>query len=482
MSFRDAEKNGLDEVMAKVLRQGGLSGGLSMDFSDFIQRLPSEDNVRLGPDARFATWGNRMIVYPDGRVLRIGGAIVDGGVWPSSDSVEVFDPSVGTNGTWRAAASLPAARQEGDAMLLQRGPHAGKVLYIGGNDRSYAGDFFQNMTAASLKGDCYLYDIKTDSWTATGSLSGGAGVILSLPISNIVELHDGRVLIAGSGPNSTDGFGGGPPFAVGPVSSNKTYLWTPNTGVWAAGANLNTARSEAALALLNDGRALVVGGGAVFGFPPPFLSTVEIYDPSTDAWTQYTMPSITDADGTNEKASRDDDPVVKTVTGASRTMAGLHVLQDGRALIWGGWGVATENAAAHRSRRGCLFLNPGVLLSTGPDVYSPAYFTKAPNMVIAKTAGRLSGFIPDGRLMVVGGENDKDGFFNGKMATDVQFYDPVSNKWSLSAITMPTAGAQLNFATQGVVGAEGQFISVGSYKSNFSGPSNTSSILEPDPK
>ena len=476
MSLKDSEKLALEEIMLKVLRQGGMANGLSSPFTDFLQALPKADRFVSASDSNFGKFGARHVALPGGKVLTVGGHIsVGNGL--GATSVEMYDPSLGVNGEWVVKASLPAPRFEGDALLLKHGPHAGKVLWIGGNHQPFVGDpYFRFLDPATIFGDCYLYDVDADTWTATGSLPGGDGVLISLPVKGAVELPDGKVVMAGH-VHKLDGFGLGPPFppGSGPAASKKTYIWDPAAGTWSAGADMHTARQGHSLAALKDGRVLAVGGTAVDALPTStFYATAEVYDPINDAWTQYTMPAITDADGTNEKASRDGDPVVKTVTGATRAWASIAVLPDGRALIYGGHGLATE-AAAFRSRRGCLYFVPGVLLSTGPNVYTPDQFTPAPSMVIAKTGFRATGILPDGRIVAVGGQDDKTGFFDGSMAHDVQYFDPVKEQWILSPASIPGIGAGIPFAGQGAVTTDGKFVSTGGYTESFA--NNVKSIV-----
>jgi hypothetical protein len=431
------------------------------DLRTFTQDIAAraQEGISQVADSLFGRWGVRHVDVGDGRILAIGGdATLSDNGFVGTVQVEMYNP---VTNTWTAKASLPAPRAEGDAILLRQGPHAGKVLYIGGANQA-PGVGFEQLEPAGVFGDCWLYDVAVNTWTATGSLPGGDGIILPLPSVNLVELNDGRVVVAGN-VHKLDGFGAGPPFPAGsgPAASVLVYAWDPFTGTWSALASLNEARQAHAVTLLNDGRILVVGGGPVFNFPPPYRSTAEIYDPVDDTWTMFSLPALTDADGTNEKASREGGSVT-TVTGASRNMASLAVLPDGRVLIYGGWGLKTEDLAAFRPRRGCLYLDPGVLLSTGPNVYSPTSFSAAPSMIIAKSgAARISGLIHDGRVMAVAGQDDLTGLFNGGAASDIQFFDPVTQTWILSSESVPLLAA-MAFGAQGVI-TDGRLFHTGSY-------------------
>ncbi len=79
-------------------------------------------------------------------------------------------------------------------------------------------------------------------------------------------LFDGKVLIAGGHYSGMPGGANGPGYPHDPV-----------TGAFTATGNLNTALSNAASRLLDNGMVLVGGGITNSGF----LSSAELYDPST---------------------------------------------------------------------------------------------------------------------------------------------------------------------------------------------------------
>jgi hypothetical protein len=166
-------------------------------------------------------------VLLDGRVLVAGG-----GHWLlGSATAELYDPA---SGTWTATGSMTTLRgSQFTATLLPDG----RVLAVGGFDRTEA-------TLASAE----LYDPASGTWTATGSM------IDARIWPTITLLPDGRVLVAGGtiGPWHSDGS------YVGLASAE---LYDPASGTWTATADMGTPRGVFNATLLLDGRVLVAGGG-----------------------------------------------------------------------------------------------------------------------------------------------------------------------------------------------------------------------------
>ncbi len=211
-------------------------------------------------DPRARTWAQTGAMHqdrgyhtatllPDGKVLVVGGfSGVDNP--QATASAELFDPDTGI---WTSTADMGLARAGHTATLLPDG----RVLVVGG---SSGGGSFQQTASAEL------YDPRTASWVATGSMS----VIRVYAAATL--LPDGMVLVAG-GYSRTDGRA-----PVSPVLPAELY--DPSSGSWRATQRMTEARTFPTATLLETGSVLVAGGRTkpLIGSA---LASSELYDPGT---------------------------------------------------------------------------------------------------------------------------------------------------------------------------------------------------------
>jgi hypothetical protein len=199
---------------------------------------------RTGPlaRARFAHTATRL---EDGRVLVVGG--IESFSLPLITEVEIYDPETGA---WSLAAPIPIPRSFHAAVLLNDGR-----VFVAGGDGPGAGD-----TPTAL-----IYDPATDTWSSAGSMSlgrepGRFGAIV---------LPGGDVLVAG-GYLVTTG-----------LSVAAADRYNVATGVWTTLPNLGESRNGVTIELMNDGRALVIGGknGSQIRY------STEIFDPAANTFT-----------------------------------------------------------------------------------------------------------------------------------------------------------------------------------------------------
>jgi hypothetical protein len=177
-------------------------------------------------------------LLPDGRVLVVGTADDAGS--------EIFDPS--TNAFELGPAMVDRAHQQ-SVFLVD-----GRVLAFGG-----LGSSSEPLATAEI------YDPATNSFVATGSMHSGR------ENATVTRLPDGRVLVAGGDV--------GDQYSLGPLASAEIY--DPASGTYTSTDSMNTPRTWACGALLDDGRVLVVGGVSVNN---ESTGTAEIYDPSSGHW------------------------------------------------------------------------------------------------------------------------------------------------------------------------------------------------------
>lgn len=181
-------------------------------------------------------------------------------------------------------------------------------------------------------------------------------------------LDDGRIAI----------FGGR---EYGFVSGYYTDLYDPETNTFTE-VGMSTPRDASAIAKLDDGRYLLVGGGYDWGIPA--YAENEIFNPQTDLFT---------AAGTMNY---------------SRMQPAAAQLNDGRVLIIGGW--YNDYAAAATE----LY-----------DIIGNVYVA-AGNLNVPRAQGLI---LPtnDGGAVIAGGWPA----YGGSLITTTEYFDPVTNSFSV---------------------------------------------------
>jgi hypothetical protein len=170
----------------------------------------------------------------NGKVLLVGG--FNGG--KTLASAELFDPSSGTFGP---TGSMRVAREDHTATLLADG----RVLVVGG-DRGMSDP---TADSSSAYASSEIYDPGTGAFTPAGSMDdvrSGASA-MRLPSGLVLEF-------------------GGQDAERAPLDSVEVF--NPASGTWARVGVLNGPAWKPTIALLNDGRVLVLGAGPDQVFDP----------------------------------------------------------------------------------------------------------------------------------------------------------------------------------------------------------------------
>ena len=175
-------------------------------------------------------------------------------------------------------------------------------------------------------------------------------------------LRNGRVLVAG-------GYTG----PLGTVVLASTELYDPSTNRWSEAAPMLIPHASHTAALLPDGRVLVASGRSSGGD----TAEAETYDPATNVWSKA---------GT---------------LAAARTSATALVLATGKVLVIGGDGAA----------------NPGA------ELYDPATnkWSQLPNTTTHHV--NVVTLLGNGKVLLLGDESNWSYQYNAT-------YDPRSNTWS----------------------------------------------------
>jgi hypothetical protein len=178
----------------------------------------------------------------DGRVLVLGGG---GEGYAPRAAAELYDPATGT---FAKTGSMARARRLHSATLLVDG----RVLICGGRS---PGD----TTIAAAE----VYDPASGRFQEVGSLAEARQQ------QSAIRLADGRVIIAGGWAQTPETY----------TILASTEFFDPASGQFSSGPSMGAPRDRAGIALLNDGRVLIVGGTGIGIEEFEALASAVIYAP-----------------------------------------------------------------------------------------------------------------------------------------------------------------------------------------------------------
>ncbi len=162
---------------------------------------------------------HRLVLFDDGRVLRVGGS----GGGSGTEICEIYDPVLNT---WTLTGQLAVGRHS----LAVAKCGNGKVIAAGGYGFTDAVE---------------LYDPVTGTWSAVGQL---AAAVSSL---SAVQLHDGRVFIMG-----------GESWSGTHTHHSSVGIYVPGAVALTSGPQMLVGRSKFESLLLPGGDILAISGGA----------------------------------------------------------------------------------------------------------------------------------------------------------------------------------------------------------------------------
>jgi len=177
------------------------------------------------------------VAVVNGKIYAIGGDVVRGRYkWDTLRTVEEYDPA--TN-TWNSKSDMNRGRETFSAVAIDD-----KIYTVG---------------AFTPYGE--MYDPVTDTWTKTTAMPSTRIFAAASPIN-------GKIYVFGG-----DDSGGGPP-------TSALFEYNPVADKWKSGADMPFKVLGASASVVN-GKVYIVGGSAKEMAPPPHLTTVWEYVPTS---------------------------------------------------------------------------------------------------------------------------------------------------------------------------------------------------------
>jgi hypothetical protein len=292
---------------------------------------------------------------------------IDASVAPAQSSAPYFSALPASG-----SSELPLALDGAVAAPLPDG----QVLIAGGNND---GTYVQNAE---------LFNPTTETFTALPA-SGSTELPTARAFAVAAPLPDGQILIAGG----ENGSGSILQSAVLFNPANDTFTALPASG----NTQLQTARVGAVAAPLPDGQVLIAGGG---NGSSPALSSAELFTPANDTFTA--LP----ASGNTQLQT-------------ARVYAVAAPLPDGQILIAGGQTAVPATA-----------LQSAELFDPANDTFSALPASGSTELQSA-TYGAVAAPLPDGRVLIAGGQNASNGILQS-----AELFDPATTTFT----ALPASG------------------------------------------
>ena len=224
-----------------------------------------------------------------------------------------------------------------------------------------------------------MYDPETDTWARKANMPTARSAVST-------SVVDGKIYaIGGEEIEKIKAYKG----SVNKVKDLPTVeMYDPSTDTWTQKADMPTARSYLSTSVM-DGKIYAIGGASIFN-EQHRLETVEIYDPSTNTWAK----------------ARD--------MNHARSCAALSVV-NGEIYAMGGWGVSQIQD------------QPETILSS-VEVFNLRRnrWQERTGMVAPKTSHTAS--VIDGKIYVMGGYFQEGKEY--KTLSTIEIYDPATDRWT----------------------------------------------------
>jgi N-acetylneuraminic acid mutarotase len=274
-------------------------------------------------------------------------------------------------------------------------------------------------------------------WSSAGSLASGRASHTATLLPN------GRVLVVGGETNPTSGQN----------SLARAEIYDLGTNRWIDAGSLSQGRRNHTATPLANGQVLVVGGelGRGGSATTATTATAELYDAGSNSWRSLASPTT------------------------SRSQHTATLLPDGRVLIVGGISVSADGT-------------PAQSVATA-EIYDPATnsWSSAGSLNLARS-GHTATLLPDGRVLVVGGELRSSGG-PSDLTASTEIFDPKTGNWSPTGpLTTGREGHTATLLSSGqvlVVGGQtdlsrgGGLTLVAAGRPAAAAPSSTAELFDP---
>ena len=250
-----------------------IGGSLQLEWDEYgdlslstVEMYDPETDTWEGMANMPTVRSNVSVSVVDGKIYAIGGSKtkkyqVPRGFGHESEelpTVEMYDPATDT---WTQKADMPTPRKTKTCVV------DGKIYAIGG---------WSTANEQSQLEIVEVYDPTTDTWTNAQSMNHAR-------CSAAISVVNGEIYaIGGIGwPPNRDQSGQ----YLSSLYLSNVEVFNPKTNQWREKTEMSVAKAAHSTSVI-DGKIYVMGGYFQEGRKSKTLSTIEVYDPVTDCWTQ----------------------------------------------------------------------------------------------------------------------------------------------------------------------------------------------------
>jgi hypothetical protein len=304
--------------------------------------------------------------------------------------------------------------------------------------------------AVGPTGDVLMWDRQQGLTTArrwnptTGAFSSTPGLPTALFCAFQTRLPDGTLAVVG-----------GTAYKLGNTGLEQMQFFNWNTNSWTAGPSMHTPRWYPTVVELPDGRLFATGGQV----KPGLLANVpELYDPSTNIWTELAGLVQGKAPGLYPRAILAPNGKIFVVKNA----LGQSAYVDVDTQTW----IPVTKAPPVPPGGGMAMYDTGKILYYGigsSDTDSYVIDLNATNPVWRKV-GSLhfarkkfsTVLLPDGRVMAIGGSTDGTSDVSKAVMTP-EIWDPATEQWS----SLPDLAVPRMYHSNALLLPDGRVLSAG---------------------